>query len=203
MSVKYFNKMSPRSPEQFEKMRANKKRLIKQTALEVFAEEGYHAASISKIAQKANMAKGLLYNYFESKEELLKEIIQEVIREIIATYNLPKKEVMTDEDLLRFIDVNIELVVTEHEKWKLFTCMFFQAEVTTMMDKDITKWENTILPPLTKYFKSKGHEDGEIITRYFLACLDGMLKQIMLINGSFPIEEVKELLIRQFTTPNN
>ena len=63
--------MSPRTEEQFEEIRESKKNLIQEVALELFATRGYHSTSISMIAKEADISKGLLYNYFESKEELL------------------------------------------------------------------------------------------------------------------------------------
>ncbi len=45
------------------------------TALELFGTEGFDKTSISSIASKAGISKGLLYNYFSSKEELIKTII--------------------------------------------------------------------------------------------------------------------------------
>jgi len=36
--------MSPRTKEQFEEIRQNRKRQIMETALEVFASDGYHKA---------------------------------------------------------------------------------------------------------------------------------------------------------------
>ena len=63
--------MSPKTVVQNKIIRQEKKDLILRTALIVFAQEGYHASSVNKIADKANISKGLLYTYFESKEDLL------------------------------------------------------------------------------------------------------------------------------------
>ena len=45
----------------------DRKKAILDAPLQVFADEGYHNASISKIAKAAGVSKGLMYNYFESK----------------------------------------------------------------------------------------------------------------------------------------
>ena len=60
--------MSPKTVVQNKIIREEKKDLILTTALKIFAEEGYHASSVNKIADKANISKGLIYNYFDSKE---------------------------------------------------------------------------------------------------------------------------------------
>ncbi|PKP33907.1 MAG: TetR/AcrR family transcriptional regulator, partial [Bacteroidetes bacterium HGW-Bacteroidetes-17] len=43
--------MTPRTPEQFEHIRLDKKSLILSAALELFANKGYHSTSISDIAR--------------------------------------------------------------------------------------------------------------------------------------------------------
>jgi len=55
--------MSPRTPKQFEKIRHDRRKSIMDTALEVFSENGYANASISMIAKKAGISKGLMYNF--------------------------------------------------------------------------------------------------------------------------------------------
>ncbi len=63
--------MSPRTQEQFEEMRESRRQQIMDAALELFAQEGYSHCSISQLAGHAGISKGLMYNYFESKEALL------------------------------------------------------------------------------------------------------------------------------------
>ncbi|MFO8235224.1 MAG: helix-turn-helix domain-containing protein [Bacteroidales bacterium] len=55
--------MSPRTEEQIRLIREKKKAEIREVALELFAEQGYYGASISKIAKRAAISKGLIYNY--------------------------------------------------------------------------------------------------------------------------------------------
>ena len=78
--------MSPRTSKQFDKIRQQKKRLILDTSLELFAEKGFHATSISQIAKKAKISKGLIYNYFESKDDILNEISNEGFQVIFSNF---------------------------------------------------------------------------------------------------------------------
>jgi AcrR family transcriptional regulator len=63
-------------------MRQTSKQKILEAALELFAYDGYHTTSISKVARKANVSKGLIYNYFESKEELLKSMLDRLLQQV-------------------------------------------------------------------------------------------------------------------------
>lgn len=46
------------------------------TALELFVSKGYAATKITDIAKSANMSRGLMFHYFESKEKLYEELIR-------------------------------------------------------------------------------------------------------------------------------
>jgi TetR/AcrR family fatty acid metabolism transcriptional regulator len=54
-----------------------KRRLLLDAAIRVFAVKGYHAARVGDIAREAGVAYGLLYHYFGSKEEVLETIFRE------------------------------------------------------------------------------------------------------------------------------
>jgi AcrR family transcriptional regulator len=49
---------------------------IQGAALEVFAERGYHAASIDDIARAAGVSKALIYEHFASKQQLHADLIE-------------------------------------------------------------------------------------------------------------------------------
>ncbi|HEX6663036.1 MAG TPA: TetR/AcrR family transcriptional regulator [Gaiellaceae bacterium] len=63
----------------------DKRRLILEAAVHVFAHKGYHAARVGDIAEEAGVAHGLLYHYFPSKESLLETIFRETWRDVVDT----------------------------------------------------------------------------------------------------------------------
>jgi TetR/AcrR family transcriptional regulator, fatty acid metabolism regulator protein len=54
-----------------------KRRLILDAAVRVFARKGYHSSRVGDIAAEAGVAHGLLYHYFASKEQLLETVFHE------------------------------------------------------------------------------------------------------------------------------
>src|SRR2546423_12785073 len=62
----------------------DKRRLILDAAVRVFARKGFHASRVGDIAEEAGVAHGLLYHYFRSKEEVLETIFREAW-EVLAT----------------------------------------------------------------------------------------------------------------------
>jgi TetR/AcrR family transcriptional regulator, fatty acid metabolism regulator protein len=55
----------------------DKKRLILDAAVRVFARQGFHTCRVSDIADEADVAYGLVYHYFKSKDQILDTLFLE------------------------------------------------------------------------------------------------------------------------------
>ena len=63
-----------------------KRRLILDAAVRVFARKGYHTCRVGDIAEEAGIAHGLLYHYFRSKEEVLETVFRETWSELLDAF---------------------------------------------------------------------------------------------------------------------
>lgn len=57
---------------------------IMQAAMELIAEQGFHGAPMAEIAEKAGVAAGTIYRYFENKDVLITELHRELEDKILA-----------------------------------------------------------------------------------------------------------------------
>ncbi|MCG7408567.1 TetR/AcrR family transcriptional regulator [Paenibacillus sp. ACRRX] len=89
-----------------------KKRQIMEAALALFAEKGYHDTSIQEIADRIGIAKGSIYTFFRSKEELMTTIFEyyhqhmyEKLRDTLAEQVPPrdKMERLITQSLEQFV----------------------------------------------------------------------------------------------------
>ena len=55
----------------------DRRRQILDAAIRVFARQGFHACRVSDIAREAGVAYGLVYHYFDSKDQVLNELFVE------------------------------------------------------------------------------------------------------------------------------
>jgi AcrR family transcriptional regulator len=55
----------------------DRRRQILDAAVRVFARQGFHACRVSDIAREAGVAYGLVYHYFDSKDQVLNELFVE------------------------------------------------------------------------------------------------------------------------------
>jgi len=167
--------MSPRTAEQFEGIREERKTLIMDVALEHFAKEGYHKTTINHIARHAGMSKGLMYNYFISKESLLFEIIMRSVNEIYADFDRNKDGQLSEEEFEFFIRRLFDLLKDKKTFWRLVFQLVMQNEVREKLvnmfpssagsnekNKNTSDqaFLNSIVNTLTEYFVRKKKNKG-------------------------------------------
>ena len=77
----------------------DKRRIILEAAVRVFASQGFHTCRVSDIADEAGVAYGLVYHYFSSKEEILDtlflerwDVMLEAISEVDASSRSPREK---------------------------------------------------------------------------------------------------------------
>lgn len=190
--------MSPRTKEQFESIREEKKKLIFETALDLFALEGYHSTSINKIAKKANISKGLLYNYFESKEALLIEILTSGFNEMMQNFDPNQDEVLSEEEMLNFLTSLFTMLKENNQYWKLYYAIFFQPDVYELIKDQLAELFTGMMKILTNYYSHHGLKEPEKEALVFGCLIDGVAFNYVMNPDLFPIEVLKDYIIKKF-----
>jgi hypothetical protein len=144
--------MTPRTQQQFQEMREEKMTLIMDVALEHFANEGYFRTTINHIARHAGISKGLMYNYFESKEALLKAIIHKSVNEIYKYLDINRDGYLSEEEFEFFIRKINVLLKEKRYFWRLLMQILIQNDVREQFLKAFPESDSLIHP---------GHEPGD------------------------------------------
>jgi len=195
--------MSPRSKEQYEAMRKQSRDLIKSVALELFAGNGYQHTSIRQIAEAADISKGLIYNYFPSKEALLHAIILEAVeREEQIIDNFLHSELAARAQLRGIIETNFTMVESDLKYWKLLLSLAFQTDVLRGLKPLLQRKRDTILRQAVALFERLGYPHPELEAYYFGAKLDGILLHFMTsvdaMDEPYPLTEMKRRLLEEY-----
>lgn len=198
MTKRSVKKMSPRTEKQFAQIREDRKESILSAALHLFAEQGYHSTSISKIAKEANISKGLLYNYFEGKEEVLKFLLSSLFEKIVESMQLDINATLTKEVFIKHIDNTFILIENDRPLWRLYFSMITQKEVTEIAKAELLPKVTPFIMEMLNYFESKGHKNPMVVFRYFSSTMDGAKMQWLYDPENYPLEDIKQLIIKQF-----
>ncbi|HKJ78009.1 MAG TPA: TetR/AcrR family transcriptional regulator [Prolixibacteraceae bacterium] len=187
--------MSPRSSKQFDDIRKQKKKLIMETALELFAEQGFHATSVSQIAQKAGISKGLTYNYFESKDDILHEIIEEGFKSIYSNFDINHDGVLTDDEYIYFIRQSFRIISENRNFWKLYFTIMIQHNVANLFEGEYIEKTQPILTTLLDFIKAKGSSDPEADILAIGSMLKGAYLMVVTSSDFFPADKLENAII--------
>lgn len=169
----------------------DKKEEIIQSAIRFFSKKGYYATSVQEIAEECGISKGTLYNFFESKEELLIQVIDQSYKRILQNImnvdfdsSLSPKERLTKKIVMQFD------IVAENKNFITMLLRTFIPQSNTQIPWLINKIRVTMLnwykDSLIEAFGSKAEP---YIWDYTLI-LQGAVKEytLLFINGDKDID---------------
>jgi len=193
----------PKTQEKNSEIREERKAEIMNIALELFANEGYHSTSIAKIAKKTGISKGLMYNYFESKEHLLKEILNDATQSGWKNFDPNKDGELTVDEFFFFINESINFAINNTNYWKLMTSLAFQTNVINLMtvnSNEIATYYGKLMYNFFKKYKIED-VDGEMLL--FGAMMKGGMMQYLSAPQWFPIEKFRTKVIEYYKSKLN
>jgi len=189
--------MSPRTENQNELIRQVKRKQIMEAALDLFANVGYHPTSISEIAKRAGISKGLMYNYFDSKVDLLLSIVIEGYDRMNISFDSDRDGVLSRDEMILFVTDFLEQIKTDPNYWKLYFSVMGQPTVNSIFHNELKNISAPFFELLTQYFESAGKRNPEAETLLFHSMLDGICINY-LYHTNYPIKEVRQLIIEKF-----
>ena len=191
--------MAPRTSSQFAQIREKSKAKIIETALTLFAEQGYHGTSISLIAKKAEVSKGLMYNYFHSKEDLLNAILEDAYRHGDEITQLMVQAKTPQDQIQVVIEQSFKWAVEEHAEYsKMMMSLSLQVgkfpKVQQMVDAKIEGMRGFYV----HLFEGLGFENPEMEAYAFGATMDGIGLQMASVGDKIGMDRMKQFLIEKY-----
>lgn len=189
--------MSPRTKEQFEAIREKSKAKIMQVAFELFAEHGYYRTSIAQVAAKAGVSKGLIYNYFESKEALLMALVRSAFEKVFEyfPYMGETSKESAEKILEQYIRDSVKLLSKEKGFWRMVYALILQKEVASILQPMIVEYTEAYMPMIYNVFKELGAKNPVMSATLFGAHFDGIALGYITLGDVFDEETVIETLI--------
>lgn len=154
----------------------DKQQQIINSALKLFAKQGFEATSTRSIAQEAGVSEGLIFRHFENKEGLLKVLLkngQEKLEKLIQPIeSLTHPKVI----LKHVISLPFNMVKEQQEYWKVFYSLRWQ------MNLDKGSFLDRLSNKVTNAFKALDFSDPQSESETFMMIWDGAMVYILLNN---------------------
>jgi AcrR family transcriptional regulator len=190
--------MCPRTTEQFEEIRENMRRRIIVAAIECFATMGYHACSISDLAKHAGISKGLMYNYFSGKEDLLRNIFREIMDEMMQLIDPEQSGKMDMKALKEYFDRLISHLKSNLLFWKMHLAIFSQPAVQQILNDEILDASAQPLKMIEEYFRKHGFREPELEVAFLSTLMSGITFEYISDPVNYPLDRIKERVLTYY-----
>src|SRR5687768_2042915 len=130
----------PRTTLQNEQLRADSQRRLLAAARSTFARLGFDRATVRDIAEEAGVAQGLLYSYFRSKDDLLREVFLEGTRDVAAAFLAAVTDGTPAERLEQLIRRSFEIVRERRDFWQLSYMLRHQPRTAEVLGDALPTW---------------------------------------------------------------
>lgn len=189
--------MAPRKKEDFKEMQEISRKKILMAAFELFAIHGYTRTSVDSIAAKAKISKGLIYHYFSSKQDILKNLFGLLLKETAVMMQW-SGSLSPEEYMQRMIDFSVNYIVQKPKINRLMMALVLQPEVMKGLKKDFDKMRIVWMSALTDLFKKLKMEDPEGEAYLFGAIFDGMSVGYLTLGEEYPVKNMKKLIEKRY-----
>ena len=191
--------MCPRTRQEFKEIRESKRRKILDSAVECFATSGYHAVSISDLAKHAGISKGLMYNYFISKEELLKSIFREIMAEMMDFFDADSSGEIDKATLVRYMENLFRHMRSNLILWKMYMAIFSQPAVLQILEEEIKIAAKQPLDMVERYFKKQGFKKPALEVAFLSTLISGATYEYIADPDNYPLDEIKKRIISYYS----
>lgn len=191
----------PRTPEENERIRNAAKEKIRAAAIDVFIEKGFHGSSIEDVAKKAGISKGLLYNYFKGKTELLAELVQVRINEISDVMEAAIRLLSPKEQLHFIAEHSLRNVHERPQAYRFYLHLQTHPEADRIIADNTRLLQDEMIRQShvqTEIFRKLQAPDPDIDSLRFSTALHGIMLMYAMFPSSMPLEALKREMIDSF-----
>lgn len=163
---------------------------ILDAAEALFAEGGFHQTSVDQIARKAGVSKGLTYNYFGSKEELLVAIIERTSGEM-ATKALGDEPPVGYQIALRSFLARLSRMLKNDGSQMLFQLnLMFDPSLSAVTEPAFKARAIELMESTTELLSLSGTSDPGRHARHLVAEIDGITLHYLRLFADYPLDTV-------------
>lgn len=188
--------MAPRTKKQNQLIQEQTRQKIIMAALQAFGEKGYASTTVSQIAKEAGISKGLIYHYYNSKEEVLKGIFDMMVQEG-ETLMQGWQDKTPREQLKQLISGSVHFMKNQTHVMRFMTALAIQPAVIADLEEVMEAEKERMMQRYQKVFKDLGYEDPELEAYSLGAYLDGIGLGYMVVKD-YPLDKLEQQLLKKY-----
>ena len=197
----------PRTEEQNREKREAAREAILAAALSVFGEKGFDGATTAEVAKAAGVSKGLVFNYFPTKDALLQAMLEQVLGEALGQWEKVSWEGPPETQLACIVDGGIAQVCARPEFHRLYFSLVLQPGGS----KAVAGATAAAMSGLQGYYgrttalmRALGSDDPDLDSKLFQIALNGLAHSVVSspglasAKGKPVLDALKRRLVERF-----
>lgn len=154
-----------------------RREVIERAGIEVFAERGYHAASVEEIAKRSGISVPVLYDHFASKRELHRRLLARHYAELREIW---REHLLGDgpagERVARTVDAWFGYVESHPYAWRMLFCDTTGQDEAEAIRREMAAQSRALILPMFARERSDldGAEDLEMAWEAVRAAIQGL-----------------------------
>jgi AcrR family transcriptional regulator len=177
----------------------HRERLLEAAAAE-FAAKGFDAARVDDISVAAGLAKGTIYNYFDSKIDVFRAVVEEWAQRTIAARESVPAAAPIREQLLAVVRADIQ-VVAEMEGFARTAMREVFTGPSTAVREILPAWEpvdceiELMMERAQQRGELRGDRSAEELMRVFFTLTNGLLLEHWLPGSDLDLADIPRLAV--------
>lgn len=192
----------PRSVKQNEEMRAATRTAVLNSAMTLFAQNGYAHTSTRAIAKEANISAGLMYHYFDTKETLLRAVFDNCMAILNQEFTTAYEQSQPQNRLANLLTAMFDLLVRNQEFWALFYMLRTQPAIMRILGDEFRHWTRELRILFQTELQQANRVNPEMDALLLYSLVEGTIQQYLLEPNNYPLDRVLAQIISRFATTN-
>lgn len=173
------------------------------TAMQLFANNGFHKTTAATIAKACGISHGLLFYHFKSKEGLLQAVVDYSIHKIKGILSIEDIHLVPGsasskqlEQIIRKYRISL---VEERAFWELYHSLVFQPDLKDDAAQQLISAFDDHRKQLIHFFEQLGYLSATETMQQFEAMRSGITIAYLMYGSSYPVERLFKNLVERFS----
>lgn len=168
---------------------------ILDAALRLFSRRGYGETSVAAVARAADVSKGLVYHYFDTKRDVLEAVMARGSERLEEALGSPASEAAPAALVMEILG----LVAEELAWWRLFFRLRMQPELGRELG--LADWGRSVEDALERSLRESGAGSPRRQALALAAGVEGAAQRYVLDPDGYPLVEAAEAIVSGFLPP--
>jgi len=195
--------MTATRSERFEAMRDKVREALLVAAERLFAERGFEAVTVRQLAAEAGISLGLLYNYYNGKEDVLKALMHKGLEAILHTLPVPADHLPPARRIEAHIRQSFAMLRTQAPFWKLIHRLRMQPAALADLAPDLPLIASQLHQAVQAHLQQAGVPEPNKEAHLLIAAIDGITAHYLMHGDDAYLDTMTDYLVRRFAPPSS